>query len=92
MCHWRRVGHIYKRCNHMYQLPEEMIQCDDRYCKFSTSHPSNCVPPKCTQTCWQYRQAPQSYTRHIDNWCPNCLQAAADAAAGQGGGSGDYRK
>ena len=29
------------------------IQCDDRFCKFSTTHPGNCLPPRCTETCWQ---------------------------------------
>ncbi|KAA1471200.1 hypothetical protein DENSPDRAFT_837137 [Dentipellis sp. KUC8613] len=29
------------------------ITCDSRWCKFSPSHPPDCVPPQCTQTCFQ---------------------------------------
>ncbi|KIJ69435.1 hypothetical protein HYDPIDRAFT_123921 [Hydnomerulius pinastri MD-312] len=53
MCHWRRVQNTYKRCGHVYDLPDEMIQCDNKFCKFSPMHPSTCVPPSCTNTCWQ---------------------------------------
>ncbi|OCH95520.1 hypothetical protein OBBRIDRAFT_745188 [Obba rivulosa] len=74
MCHWRRVRNHYKRCGHYIDLPDEMIQCDDRFCKFSTSHPRNCVPPRCTETCWQYRQFPQQYNPVIDSKCPVCHQ------------------
>ncbi|KIP09130.1 hypothetical protein PHLGIDRAFT_51166, partial [Phlebiopsis gigantea 11061_1 CR5-6] len=38
------------------------IQCDDRFCKFSTTHPPDCVSPRCTDTCWQYRQFPQQFS------------------------------
>ncbi|KAL4067600.1 hypothetical protein J3A83DRAFT_3692940 [Scleroderma citrinum] len=62
MCHWRRVQNTYKRCGHVFDLPDEMVQCENRYCKFSAMHPSTCVPPKCIETCWQYRQFPQQYT------------------------------
>ncbi|KAF8077974.1 hypothetical protein FPV67DRAFT_1463679 [Lyophyllum atratum] len=66
MCKWRQVQHIFAQCNHVYNLPDEMIQCDDRWCKFSTIHPADCGP-NCKTTCWQYRQFPQQYSarRHI---------------------------
>lgn len=73
MCHWRRVRNHYRRCNHYLDLPDDLVQCDDRYCKFSTCHPSNCVPPRCTETCWQYRQFPESITPVIDDYCPSCI-------------------
>ncbi|KIL00428.1 hypothetical protein PAXRUDRAFT_129948 [Paxillus rubicundulus Ve08.2h10] len=74
MCHWRRVQNTYKRCGHVYDLPDVMIQCDERDCKFSSTHPSTCVPPSCTSTCWQYRQFPRQYNPHIDSFCPPCIQ------------------
>ncbi|GLB34981.1 putative cyclin family protein [Lyophyllum shimeji] len=58
MCRWRQVQHIFALCNHVYNVPDEMIQCDDRWCKFSTTHPADCGP-NCKNTCWQYRQFPQ---------------------------------
>ncbi|KAH7930803.1 hypothetical protein BV22DRAFT_35138 [Leucogyrophana mollusca] len=74
MCHWRRVRNTYRRCGHAFDLPDEMIQCDNRYCKFSLTHPSTCVPPSCTASCWQYRQFPQQYNPQIDAFCPSCIQ------------------
>ncbi|KAG1756813.1 uncharacterized protein EDB91DRAFT_37098 [Suillus paluster] len=74
MCHWRRVRNTYNQCSHVYDLDDEMIRCDDLYCKFSSSHPSTCVPPSCTTTCWQYRQFPQQFNRFIDSVCPACTQ------------------
>ncbi|KAG2037219.1 hypothetical protein BDR03DRAFT_957730 [Suillus americanus] len=74
MCHWRRVRNTYSQCGHVFDLADEMIRCDDRYCKFSSSHPSTCVPPSCTTTCWQYRQFPQQFNRFIDSVCPSCTQ------------------
>jgi hypothetical protein len=47
----------------MELLTGQQIQCDDRYCRFSTSHPSDCVPPNCSKTCWPYRQFPQQYSQ-----------------------------
>ncbi|KAL6308986.1 hypothetical protein BKA93DRAFT_814916 [Sparassis latifolia] len=73
MCHWRRVRNHYRRCGHYIDL----IQCADRYCKFSSTHPNDCVPPQCTESCWQYRQFPQQYTPVIDNFCPVCIQTGA---------------
>ncbi|KIJ12571.1 hypothetical protein PAXINDRAFT_82700, partial [Paxillus involutus ATCC 200175] len=52
------------------------IVCENRNCKFSPSHPRDCVPPKCKQTCWQYRQYPQQYSPNINSVCPTCQQAA----------------
>ncbi|KAF8228193.1 hypothetical protein L208DRAFT_1146822, partial [Tricholoma matsutake] len=49
------------------------IQCDDRFCKFSTTHPDNCSP-NCLQTCWQYRQFPEQYNRTLDRVCPACAR------------------
>ncbi|KAI6109837.1 hypothetical protein F5141DRAFT_810955 [Pisolithus sp. B1] len=74
MCHWRRVQNTYKICGHVYDMPDEMIQCDNRYCKFSSTHPGTCVPPGCTNSCWQYRQFPQQYNPKIDTLCPRCLR------------------
>ncbi|KAH9854137.1 hypothetical protein C2E23DRAFT_85038 [Lenzites betulinus] len=68
------VRNNYKRCGHYIDLPDEMIQCEDRFCKFSTTHPRNCVPPRCTETCWQYRQFPEQYHPVIDNYCAVCIQ------------------
>ncbi|KJA29898.1 hypothetical protein HYPSUDRAFT_245224 [Hypholoma sublateritium FD-334 SS-4] len=48
------------------------IKCDLPNCKFSPAHPSSCRPPKCTESCWQYRQYPQQYSPHIDSACPTC--------------------
>ncbi|KAF9534753.1 hypothetical protein CPB83DRAFT_754656, partial [Crepidotus variabilis] len=59
------------------------IQCDLATCKFSPAHPSNCRPPKCTQTCWQYRQFPQQYSPKIDRNCPACANAGAGSGAQQ---------
>ncbi|KZT33021.1 hypothetical protein SISSUDRAFT_993506 [Sistotremastrum suecicum HHB10207 ss-3] len=53
-------------------LTRAQLQCDNRYCKFSTTHPADCVPPNCTRTCWQYRQYPQIYQPQINGHCPNC--------------------
>ncbi|KAI0082689.1 hypothetical protein K474DRAFT_1584993 [Panus rudis PR-1116 ss-1] len=79
MCHWRRVRNHYKRCGHYIDLVSmHTIQCDDRYCKFSTTHPRNCVPPRCTETCWQYRQFPQQYNPVIDDFCPSCITRGAE--------------
>ncbi|KZP02860.1 hypothetical protein FIBSPDRAFT_845472 [Athelia psychrophila] len=80
MCHWRRVQNHYKRCGHEFDLPDEMIQCEDRFCKFSSAHPSDCKSPACADTCWQYRTFPAMYRPELDRWCPVCVQA------GKGGG------
>ncbi|RDB21342.1 hypothetical protein Hypma_011577 [Hypsizygus marmoreus] len=80
MCKWRQVQHIFTLCNHVYSLPDEMIRCDDRWCKFSTTHPSNCGP-NCKNTCWQYRQFPEQYNRTIARLCYACEAAAAAAQA-----------
>ncbi|KAF8136330.1 hypothetical protein EV363DRAFT_1319320 [Boletus edulis] len=72
MCYWRRVQNTYKRCGHAYDLPDQMIECDNQHCRFSPTHPSTCVPPVCTETCWQFRQFPQQYTPQIDAFCPVC--------------------
>ncbi|KZT29273.1 hypothetical protein NEOLEDRAFT_587162 [Neolentinus lepideus HHB14362 ss-1] len=72
MCFYRRVRNVYLRCGHAINLPEEEIKCDSVRCKFSPNHPSTCVPPSCTQTCWQYHQFPQQYAPNIDDLCPNC--------------------
>ncbi|RDX47495.1 hypothetical protein OH76DRAFT_1354126 [Lentinus brumalis] len=73
MCHWRRVRNYYKRCRHYLDLPDEMIQCDDRHCKFSDRHPPDCRGARCIQTCWQYRQFPQQYQPVIDGYCSTCI-------------------
>ncbi|KAI5890522.1 uncharacterized protein SCHCODRAFT_02506897, partial [Schizophyllum commune H4-8] len=48
------------------------IQCTSRTCKFSPNHPPTCVPPRCTQTCWQYRQFPEQYSPNVNSYCPSC--------------------
>ncbi|KAI6036608.1 hypothetical protein PISMIDRAFT_34538, partial [Pisolithus microcarpus 441] len=74
-----RVQNTYKICGHVFDmvirpcLTRPQIQCDNRYCKFSSAHPSTCVPPGCTNSCWQYRQFPQQYNPRIDALCPRCL-------------------
>ncbi|KIM65228.1 hypothetical protein SCLCIDRAFT_113287 [Scleroderma citrinum Foug A] len=77
MCHWRRVRTTYLVCRHAYDLVSSLsvqIQCDNRHCKFSSTHPSNCLPPECLNTCWQYRQFPQQYNPQINTLCPRCMQ------------------
>ncbi|KAH9939981.1 hypothetical protein B0H21DRAFT_697906, partial [Amylocystis lapponica] len=49
------------------------IQCESRTCKFSPNHPRNCVPPRCSGTCWQYHQWPQQFSPQIDAFCPDCI-------------------
>ncbi|KAJ7576568.1 hypothetical protein C8J56DRAFT_1061847 [Mycena floridula] len=53
MCRFRHVRDVYLRCNHAINRPVEMVTCDDPNCKFSPSHPVNCVPPRCLRTCAQ---------------------------------------
>ncbi|KAN0075560.1 hypothetical protein V8E55_011583 [Tylopilus felleus] len=76
MCRWRHVRNVYLACGHAFTLPEELIVCENRNCKFSPNHPRDCVAPKCKQTCWQYRQYPQQYSPNINSVCPTCQQAA----------------
>ncbi|TFK45072.1 hypothetical protein BDQ12DRAFT_674085 [Crucibulum laeve] len=73
MCKWRQVRDIYVRCGHTYALPDELIPCVDRFCKFSETHPRDCGP-NCRTTCWQYRQFPEQYDRTLDRQCPSCQQ------------------
>ncbi|KAI0062289.1 hypothetical protein BV25DRAFT_667259 [Artomyces pyxidatus] len=73
MCHWRRVTNTFLRCGHNHDLPEEMIVCDSRWCKFSDRHPPDCLPPACTQTCLQFRQFPQMFNPQINGFCPACI-------------------
>ncbi|KAJ3553316.1 hypothetical protein NM688_g3678 [Phlebia brevispora] len=75
MCCRRQVCNFYTLCGHAYALPEEMIQCDNVHCKFSTRHPPSCTGPSCKKTCWQYRQPPQQYSPQIAELCPSCLRA-----------------
>ncbi|KAF8980790.1 hypothetical protein BDQ17DRAFT_1380381 [Cyathus striatus] len=72
MCRLRQVVEIYALCGHRYAL----IRCEDRFCKFSVTHPGNCGPD-CRKTCWQYRQFPEQYDRTIQRLCPNCQQDQA---------------
>ncbi|KAF9009699.1 hypothetical protein BDQ17DRAFT_1300625 [Cyathus striatus] len=76
MCRLRQVCNVYTQCGHAQPLPDEVIQCDNPNCKFSTTHPATCVPPQCTRTCWQYRQYPEQYSPHIDRLCPACSGGA----------------
>ncbi|KAF8889801.1 hypothetical protein BD779DRAFT_1518926 [Infundibulicybe gibba] len=74
MCHWRQVYNVYLKCGHSQALPDEMIQCNKTTCVFSPYHPQSCVPPKCTATCWQYRQFPEQYSPKINRACPACAR------------------
>ncbi|KII94925.1 hypothetical protein PLICRDRAFT_33756 [Plicaturopsis crispa FD-325 SS-3] len=76
MCYLRQVRNVYSKCGHGITLPDEEIKCDLRNCKFSPVHPKNCGP-RCSQTCWQYRQFPQQYSPKIDRLCPDCVRNAA---------------
>ncbi|KAH6918609.1 hypothetical protein BKA70DRAFT_21932 [Coprinopsis sp. MPI-PUGE-AT-0042] len=69
-----RITDVFQGCGHAYRLPDEMLQCDDRFCKFSTTHPDNCGP-NCKTSCWQYRQFPEQIHRTFDRKCPSCLSA-----------------
>ncbi|KAI6005965.1 hypothetical protein EDD15DRAFT_696041 [Pisolithus albus] len=56
-------------------LTRPQIQCDNRYCKFSSTHPSTCVPPAApTPAGNSRRQFPQQYNPRIDALCPRCLR------------------
>ncbi|KAF9445470.1 hypothetical protein P691DRAFT_675562, partial [Macrolepiota fuliginosa MF-IS2] len=48
------------------------VVCYTTTCRFSPNHPEDCRPPRCPQTCWQYRLSPQQYTLHVDGSCPAC--------------------
>ncbi|KAF8582681.1 hypothetical protein K439DRAFT_1350615, partial [Ramaria rubella] len=76
-CDGDRVCNKFTVCGHSYDLPEEMIQCDSRWCKFSSTHPQDCSGPECKRTCWQYRQYPQVYAPQINNICPACRDVEA---------------
>ncbi|PAV23370.1 hypothetical protein PNOK_0043800 [Pyrrhoderma noxium] len=53
-------------------LTHYQITCVNPKCKFSSTHPLDCLPPQCRQTCWQYRQYPEQYNPQIDGVCPTC--------------------
>ncbi|KAF7778748.1 hypothetical protein Agabi119p4_3093 [Agaricus bisporus var. burnettii] len=72
MCRWRQVKHRYTLCQHMIGEPDKLIECEDRFCKFSPNHPRDCGPG-CANTCWQYRQFPQQYDITHQGRCPNCV-------------------
>ncbi|KAH9966642.1 hypothetical protein BC827DRAFT_1177415 [Russula dissimulans] len=75
MCHWRRVTHTFIRCKHELQLDDEEIRCESRWCKFSLTHPTDCIAPQCQRTCNQFRSFPQHYKLQIDNWCQACWES-----------------
>ncbi|KAJ6577811.1 hypothetical protein B0H19DRAFT_910410, partial [Mycena capillaripes] len=52
------VRNVYLRCGHA----ENLVKCTSNRCKFSPNHPSNCVPPACSQTCNQYHLYPEHYS------------------------------
>ncbi|KAK0240169.1 hypothetical protein IW261DRAFT_966809 [Armillaria novae-zelandiae] len=76
MCRWRQVQNTYSQCGHVVRVPDEMIYCDDRFCKFSAAHPSNCGS-NCSKTCWQRRQFPEQYNPLINSSCPSCKAATS---------------
>ncbi|TEB35900.1 hypothetical protein FA13DRAFT_1203025 [Coprinellus micaceus] len=53
MCRWRQIQDTFTTCNHSLRLADQLVQCDDRFCKFSSSHPPDCGS-ECRTTCWQY--------------------------------------
>ncbi|KAF8894589.1 hypothetical protein BD779DRAFT_850841 [Infundibulicybe gibba] len=67
---WRQVQDTYK-CGHVYSVPDKLIPCEDRYCKFSPLHPDDCGS-NCGKTCWQYRQFPEQYNLKLDRLCLRC--------------------
>ncbi|KAF7771564.1 hypothetical protein Agabi119p4_5875 [Agaricus bisporus var. burnettii] len=71
MCHYRQVNKHFS-CGHVVVQPDELIICFGTRCKFSPKHPQDCMPPNCSQTCWQYRQAPERYTLQINGPCHSC--------------------
>ncbi|KAN0133749.1 hypothetical protein V8E53_008473 [Lactarius tabidus] len=75
MCHWRRVTNTYLRCNHEVEVPEEEIRCENRWCRFSVTHPRDCIPPQCQRTCNQFRGFPQLYNPQLDTWCQGCRES-----------------
>ncbi|KAF8889802.1 hypothetical protein BD779DRAFT_302806 [Infundibulicybe gibba] len=50
----------------------QQIQCNSETCIFSPYHPRRC--PRCTKTCWQYRQHPEQYSPRLNRSCPACAQ------------------
>jgi len=102
MCRWRQIQDHYAQCDHSYRLPDEMVYCPDRWCKFSPYHVNeegvhvDRCGPECTTTCWQYRQFPEQIFRRLDRLCVHC-QAAQDSLAQQQQqqqqqGQGSYRR
>ncbi|OCH86173.1 hypothetical protein OBBRIDRAFT_738484, partial [Obba rivulosa] len=71
-----RICYIYTKCGHAVPMVRHSVECDNRNCKFSRAHPSDCNGSKCKQTCWQYRQYPQQYSPHIAAYCPSCLSSS----------------
>ncbi|KAF8188414.1 hypothetical protein BJ912DRAFT_968811 [Pholiota molesta] len=82
MCRWRQINDTYAGCGHAYRLPDEMVYCGDRWCKFSPYHDPECGP-NCKETCWQYRQFPEQINRRLDRKCSYCYdeQIRAEQAA-----------
>ncbi|KAJ7721488.1 hypothetical protein B0H16DRAFT_1602515 [Mycena metata] len=72
MCRWRHVRNLYLRCGHAENLPYIEIKCGSTTCKFSPNHPADCVPPKCSRTCNQYRLFPEQHTHSMDGVCTAC--------------------
>ncbi|KAF9528267.1 hypothetical protein CPB83DRAFT_854738 [Crepidotus variabilis] len=70
MCNFRRVSDYFPRCEHVIARPEEYIQCNSRYCKFSPQHPNNCTGDQCK--CLKSRQYPETYQLRKEGTCPSC--------------------
>ncbi|KAJ7721463.1 hypothetical protein B0H16DRAFT_366423 [Mycena metata] len=47
-------------------------KCSNAKCKFSLSHPADCVPPLCRTTCFQYHGFPEQYAPNVDGFCTAC--------------------
>ncbi|KAI5835046.1 hypothetical protein K523DRAFT_320696 [Schizophyllum commune Tattone D] len=75
MCRLRQVTHKYAFCGHRTALPDQEIKCDNRHCRFSTTHGPGDCGPNCRSTCWTYRAFPEQYELTIQSYCPDCQAA-----------------
>ncbi|KAF8995420.1 hypothetical protein BDZ89DRAFT_1084774, partial [Hymenopellis radicata] len=76
MCRLRQVLNVYTKCGHGISLPDELIRCESRHCRFSLFHPTSCKPPQCRRTCAQFKKFPEQYSPHINSYCPACLDSS----------------
>ncbi|KAF9559493.1 hypothetical protein CPC08DRAFT_515448 [Agrocybe pediades] len=79
MCRWRQVVFFYGQCGHCIPLPDEHILCESMRCRFSTNHPSTCLPPQCRQTCAQQHGYPQRHIVTKHGKCPVCADKTEES-------------